>query len=325
MKIEIYIPVLIKFKNDGIVFNDTVIDEICKKTYDNFIKYDKKESKRDRFDYYFKDETILSLISKLKANGLDFNKKDINGEFYYYHHRIIIKLDFEVPDHFSGLRKLRSAVDEFYPTLINECVFRNINSISETKAISFYSYMMMIIPKNKYQLSNYTDKLGSVTFSIIESTNKFLSYGNTHYVRISIPSLIVYYEKVISDDTKVDLINLIYQNLLYEKKLSDMRDENSKFTEDLFENLKNYNCIDESKLSLFWNSTMDMLGGKISEKQAHSIDKHNYYLTLIGLFISVVVPGQTIYEYFGMRYLIIYFILLLIGIIVFAISRYFKD
>jgi hypothetical protein len=322
MVIEIYIPVLIKFKNDGIVFKDKVIDEICKKVYANFNKYDERMSKHDHFDYYFKDETIQLLLKKLHTSGLDFNKKDISGEFYYYHHRIIIKFEFKVADNFKGLRKLRSAINEFYPALINECVFNNINSVSDTTAVSFYSYMMMIVPKNKYQLSDYSDRLGSVTFSIIESTNKFLSYGNTHYVRISIPSIIVYYENIISNDTKVDLINLIYQNLLYEKKLSD---KDSIFSDDLYDNLEKYNCIDESKLSLFWNSTMDMLGGKISERQAHSIDKHNYYLTLIGLFISVVLPGQTIYEYFGLRCLLIYFIVLVIGIIIFYILRYLKD
>ena len=179
--------------------------------------------------------------------------------------------------------------------------------------------MMIILPKNKHQLNNYTDKLGSVTFSIIESTNRFLSYGYTHYVRISIPSLNVYYDKEISNDIKVDLINLIYQNLLYEKKLDDKEKD---FSDNLYDNLEKYNCIDESKLTSFWNNTMEMLGGKISEKQAHNIDKHNYYLTLIGLFISGIVLGQTIYDYFGMKYLIMYFGALAIGLVVFGTLRY---
>lgn len=220
------------------------------------------------------------------------------------------------------MRKLRSALNDFYPKIIKECVLDHINnSAADTKAISFYSYMMIILPKNKYQLNNYTDKLGSVTFSIIESTNRFLSYGYTHYVRISIPSLNVYYDKEISNDIKVDLINLIYQNLLYEKKLDD---KDMPFSDDLYKNLKNYNCIDERKLTSFWNNTMEMLGGKISEKQAHNIDKHNYYLTLIGLFISGIVLGQTIYDYFGMKYLITYFGVLIIGLAMFGTVRYLK-
>lgn len=323
MIIEIYVPVLIKFFNDEVVFKDKEIQEINKKVYVNFNKYSDKVSRHNHFDYYFKEEKIRELVDALNTYDLSFSfsLEDISGEFYYYHHRIILKFEFKVPDDFDGTRRLRSVINGFYPKLIKEYVFDNINSISETKAVSFYSYMMMIIPKNKYQLSNYTDRLGSVTFSIIESTNKFLTYGNTHYVRISIPSLIVYYDKLISNDTKVDLINLIYQNLLYEKKLTDC---NCEFSEDLFENLEKYNSIDESKLTLFWNNTMDMLGGKISEKQAHSIDKHNYYLTLIGLFISVVLPGQTIYDYFGIKYLIIYFIVLVLFISIFAIGRSIK-
>lgn len=321
MKIEIYIPILIKFSDDEIVFKEEDRKEIEYKVNANFIEYSDKVSRRDHFNYHFKEDMIESLVKALNTNDLSFTLKDINGEFYYYHHRIIIKFEFKVPDNFKETRKLRTVLNEFYPNMVKSCVLDNINSISETKAISFYSYMMIIIPKNKHQLNNYEDRLGSVTFSIIESTNKFLSYGNTHYVRISIPSLIVYYDNVISNDTKVDLINLIYQNLLYEKKLTDC---SSKFSEDLFENLKMYNCIDESKLTLFWNSTMDMLGGKISEKQAHSIDKHNYYLTIIGLFISVILPGQTIYDYFGLRYLIIYFIILIVSIGIFAVVRAFK-
>lgn len=321
MKIEIYIPVLIKFQDDGIVFKDGEVEEIRKKVYANFVKQEEKISRHDHFDYCFNDEMIKDLVNRLNEYGLILNFEDVNGEFYYYHHRIIMKFELKVADDFDGSRKLRSVINEFYPKRIKECVLDNINNVSETKAISFYSYLMMIIPKNKYQLSNYEDKLGSVTFSIIESTNKFLSYGNTHYVRISIPSLIVYYDKLISNDTKVDLINLIYQNLLYEKKLTDCK---CIFSEDLYENLDKYNCIDESKLTLFWNNTMDMLGGKISEKQAHSIDKHNYYLTLIGLFISVVLPGQTIYDYFGVKYLIIYFVILVISISIIAIVRYKK-
>lgn len=320
MIIEVYIPVLIKFQNDGIVFKDGEVEEIRKKVNANFVKQSETISRRDHFDYSFSDEMIKDLVNRLNTYDLG-SIKDVKGEFYYYHHRIIMKFEFQVADDFDGTRKLRSVINEFYPKRIKDCVLDNINSVSDIKAISFYSYLMMIIPKNKYQLRNYEDRLGSVTFSIIESTNKFLSYGNTHYVRISIPSLIVYYDKLISNDTKVDLINLIYQNLLYEKKLTDCK---CSFSEDIYENLNKYNCIDESKLTLFWNNTMDMLGGKISEKQAHSIDKHNYYLTIIGLFISVVLPGQTIYDYFGVKYLLIYFILLIIIVSVYAIIRYKK-
>lgn len=321
MKIEIYIPVLLKFSNDGVVFKDKDLEDISEKVFANFIKNKDKLSRRNHLDYFFKEETLEILTNKLALNGLNIISKDIRGEFYYYHHRIIIKFAFQVPDDFNGLRKLRNAVNEFYPKLIKECVLDNINSTSDTKAISFYSYMMIIVPKNKHQLNNYTDKLGSVTFSIIESTNRFLSYGYTHYVRISIPSLNVYYDKEISNDIKVDLINLIYQNLLYEKKLDD---KDMPFSDNFYDNLEKYNCIDESKLTSFWNNTMEMLGGKISEKQAHNIDKHNYYLTLIGLFISGIVLGQTVYDYFGMNYLLMYFGALTIGLVMFGTARYLK-
>lgn len=321
MKIEVYIPVLLKFSDDSVVFKDEDLDIICEKVFANFDKNENALLRRNHLDYFLKEETLEILMKNLASHGLNIRTNDILGEFYYYHHRIIIKFIFQVADDFNGLRKLRSGINEFYPKFIKECVLDNINSISITKAKSFYSYMMIIIPKNKHQLNNYTDKLGSVTFSIIESTNRFLSYGYTHYVRISIPSLNVYYDKEISNDIKVDLINLIYQNLLYEKKLNDRGIE---FSDNLYENLDKYNCIDESKLTSFWNNTMEMLGGKISEKQAHNIDKHNYYLTLIGLFISGIVLGQTIYDYFGMRCLLMYFGTLAIGLIMFGTVRYLK-
>ena len=322
MKVEVYVPVLIKFSNDGVVFKDRIIAEISEKVYANFDKNENKVSVINHLDYFFKESTIKEIIESFAAEGLEFKSGDVNGEFYYYHHRVIIKFIFKVPEDFNKLRILRSVIDDFYPKMIKNCVFDNINKVSDIKAISFYSYMMILIPKNKHQLNKYTDKLGSVTFSIIESTNRLLSYGYTHYVRISIPSLIVYYDKKISNDIKVDLINLIYQNLLYEKKLADKDEE---FSNDLTENLCQFNLIDESKLTSFWNNTMEMLGGKISEKQAHNINRHNFYITLIGLFISGIVLGQTIYDYFGTKYLMIYFVAVFIGCALYSSVRYIKN
>jgi len=324
MKIEAYVPVLIKFSDDGVVFKDNIIDEISAKVYANFDKNDDKALLKNHLDYFFKKDTIKELVNKFAAEGLEFKLDDVTGEFYYYHHRIIIKFIIEVPNDFKNLRKLRCAINDFYPKLIENCVFEHINKVSDIKAIYFYSYMMILIPNNKYQLNNYTDRLGSVTFSIVESANRILSYGYTHYVRISIPSLMVYYDKKISNDIKVDLINLIYQNLLYEKKLAD-KDRENELTKNLYENLKKFNTIDESKLTLFWNNTMEMLGGKISEKQAHNINKHNFYITLIGLFISWIVLGQTVYDYFGKSYLLIYFVVVFIGIVVYSVDRYVKN
>ena len=321
MKVEIYVPVLIKFSDDRVVFSDDIIDQINNLVFENF-KENNELSRKYHFEYFLKDDTINELINSFKNEGLSINPTDILGEFYYYHHRIIIKFRIEVPENFSKLRIIRSVINDFYPKLIDDYVFDKINRISEVKAISFYSYMMVFIPKNKYQLKNYTDKLGSVTFSIIESTNKFLAYSNTHYIRISIPSLIVYHDKEISNDIKVDLINLIYQNLLYEKKLDD---KDQPFSSDVKENVKNYNYIDESKLTLFWNNTMEMLGGKISERQSHNIAKQNFYITIIGLFISIIVLGQTIYDYLGMKCLEIYTLSIIIFFLVYGIVRFGKS
>ncbi|MBP1924251.1 hypothetical protein J2Z76_000104 [Sedimentibacter acidaminivorans] len=321
MKVEVYVPVLIKFSDDRVVFSDNVINQINSLVFENF-KKNNELSLKYHFEYFLKDEMINELVDNFKNEGLNISPADILGEFYYYHHRIIIKIRIEVPENFDKLRIIRSVINDFYPKLIIDYVFDNINKISEVKAISFYSYMMVFIPNNKYQLKNYTDKLGSVTFSIIESTNKFLAYSNTHYIRISIPSLIVYHDKEISNDIKVDLINLIYQNLLYEKKLSD---KDLPFSSDINENVKNYNYIDESKLTLFWNNTMEMLGGKISERQSHNIARQNFYITIIGLFISIIVLGQTIYDYFGLRFLQIYSLSIFILLVIYSIVRFGKS
>lgn len=96
MKIEIYIPVLIKFLDDGVVFKDKELDDISRKVYANFIKNESSISRRNHLDYFFKKETIEILAEKLAAHGLNIKTKDITGEFYYYHHRIIIKFAFNV-------------------------------------------------------------------------------------------------------------------------------------------------------------------------------------------------------------------------------------
>lgn len=303
MEIEVYIPVLFKFSDDKIVFEDNELEEIENEISQYFKKIRPARSKKHDFPYTFKDNDLLALEEVFKSEIKDIMQ--ISVEFYYYHHRSIFKYTIKVKQHNSQIREIRKLINENYNNILTSYIVNKINELvdrrkvrEEGRVITYYSYMLIFCPQNKYHFNKVTDRVQTLTFKIIESSKNVFQYGKSHYVRISIPGIIVYYSSKIGLDMKMDLINAIYQHCLYSKKIDDCSDEEyrsiSEFTE---ENLLKYNKIDEKHLTLLWTYAVETLGGKITDNQIHDISKENFYLAFLAFVLSIISIILSIVEF----------------------------
>ncbi|HEX2946826.1 MAG TPA: hypothetical protein VHT96_12810 [Clostridia bacterium] len=289
MTVEIYVLALMKFVDDKVVFSADEVNKIEKEIFDGNEIFKKIPGDGvSNLQYRILKHHFKELEQSLKESIKSL--RNLNIEFYYYHHRVIIKYTFETESK-SPLRDIRDKIKDYSCKLIISEIVQKVNGLVDKKAINekgkiilFYTYTLILLPKNKYQFNRLVDKLGSLSFKIIEST---VFYGREHYIRISIPNMIVYYNRKISNDLKLDLIHAIYQYCLYYKKLDDLDSIRDIVAFDEKE-LEEHNRLDERLLTTLWTHITDSLGGKVSDNQMRKISRVLFFLTIVTVILTVL-------------------------------------
>ncbi len=353
--IEIYIPVLLKFQDDKVVFTrnelnhiNTIADryfiknaEYLSGEYDHFEynlweqgQTDTRASQEDKDKLTRVQADLDSLKSQIiaacriaetpdpkappkKKKKNDKKPKaapkppkdefsDAHTEIYWYHHRVIFRYIFRFREKCKiAPRKVRGIVWEHYRALLkimidefNQSIGAAENGIRpEGRILSYYSYGMMICNGKKYGPEHISDKLGSLMFNIFQSAKPTLWHTKKQYmVRISIPGIMIYADENIGHDLKVDLINAIYQCCLYGEKIDDTNNK-CVFSDNLAENIEQYNVIGENELTKLWEHFLNSLGGKTSDNQIHALERKSlkyaagaFIIAILSLIVAALAP-----------------------------------
>lgn len=175
----------------------------------------------------------------------------------YYHHRVIFRLDLDVEEiqAFELIRTIRNPVHIEVRKLLNEILPKKIEADGEHPAAQIlyaYTYPLVIIQDGrkiiKQQLKDAAFSISTTTF-FLEIPETSLIRLRTHYVRVSIPSVIVYSDKQLGDSVFRELVNSIYYAALYARKLQHVGvgfkikrdDENlNKMNENILRRLSSY-------------------------------------------------------------------------------------
>ena len=224
---NIYIPALLKFGDDKISIPELVQKTINKSITIPFIK----EIDEDGFDYTLDS---LSLHTKIKGVFKEISKLEI--KIYYYHHRIIFK--YKVTTNSPLKTKLPSSVrkmlnDHFkvnIELLINQIntgvlasTFKPKEDQNACKVIMYYSYPIIFQKYDEDTMNKLSYKLETMYFRVYFPNNEKESYGTKAYIRISIPSFYVFYNDELDNELISNIINAIYQTVLYNKKITDLK------------------------------------------------------------------------------------------------------
>jgi len=292
MKVEIFVPTLFKFKDDEVLFTNSELNLVEDKL-DQILNRCNSGCDKFGFPYQLSDKDIKKLEKKLEKKKIEF--KNLNVSLYVYHHRAIIKYSVKINKKADNLRMLRKTfnnhsngvikkyINDINDKLINSKLLRN-----DGRILSYYSYILIFLPKNKYQLNNFVKKIETLTFRIIESYKGIFRKRFVHHLRVSSPSTIIYFTKKIGDEVKVELINAVYQHCLYNKKIEDCNQgyysKSERFNVKKQEEL---NVLNESQLTFLWNKIVDLLGARSIEMQIYEVTKVNLVIAITALIISI--------------------------------------
>ncbi|HEX3071871.1 MAG TPA: hypothetical protein VHX14_25130 [Thermoanaerobaculia bacterium] len=220
-------------------------------------------------------------------------------QFGYYHHRAIFRFTFAQA---TKLHVIRNARHEAYQVTRTKCFDRfteqhlPINAIDQerdqtSKLIRYiYSYCLMRIPRGKTAVNAeraniriqdydhiYTSR--STTFGLTLTEYTSILSPLRHFVRISVPSTIVYVDgKTIRPDLFDNIVDAIYYGGLYEKVKFDRRkalEHGSSFVPcDTWTNDMLLKCL-------------DILSSFVSSKEVTEISVHLKRLSLLVALFAV--------------------------------------
>ena len=220
VKIEFYILGLLKFDSEEIVFSDKQLNQVRK----CFNKRFGNPEKRDPYHVWFLEKYFKKILAQIKT---DVKFKIIRCELGYYHHRAMFRLDLDVEEiqAFEFIRAIRNPLHLEVRKILNETLPEKIEADGEhsaTQILYAYTYPFVIIQDGrkiiKKQLKDAAFSISTTTF-FLEIPETSLIRLRTHYVRVSIPSVIVFSDKQLGDSVFRELVNSIYYAALYAKKL----------------------------------------------------------------------------------------------------------
>lgn len=225
-------------------------------------------------------------------------------QFGYYHHRAIFKLTFNED---TKLHVIQSARAEAY-RLVREKCFDNFtestisgydlpqSSGTPLHIRYIYSYNLLVIPNGKKVVSEERQRIRNIGYDDIYTTRSttfglYLPERGTlfrpkrHYIRISVPSIVIYSDgKSPSPDLFDSIIDAIYYGGLYQKVKSDRRQAQS--------------ANQDFRASDIWTndlllSVLEILTDSVSANELNDISVHIERLALItalaALAISVII------------------------------------
>lgn len=188
------------------------------------------------------DETYLKFRLSEGRNPLAYDELLGNGmrslvsevQFGYYHHRAIFRLSFTGDTALPAIRDARVRACE----LIRERCFDRLTGCVIPGAVEHrieyvYSYSLLVIPCGHDEIEREREQVReaeydriftvrSTTFGLYLPQRDAFLRQRRHYVRISVPSTVVYADGPVVDGNLLDnLIDAIYYGGLYQKAKAD--------------------------------------------------------------------------------------------------------
>jgi hypothetical protein len=249
-QIEIYLLYLLWFCDERVVFKEKELQAIEEKIRESMKSYiESREEKGAWAVYQLKKEFIQKIIEN-ESSG-NFGSLAIkSAEMGYYHYRIIFRIISNFKGEFRDLREKIDKLKENCDKEVTERIIKEVNSEVgkrirlEGKIVGYCSYPLIIWKGKPTGKFPFSDDTTAMSFDIFDVGLRWIL--RRHTVRISRPRMVVY-TRGISDKLKRDIINAIYQHILYE---TEMRMEGT---------------IDEMLLTELWSRMMDTLPRMRSE------------------------------------------------------------
>jgi hypothetical protein len=288
-KVEFYVLGLLEFDRETVVLSEKQLSQIC----ECFNKRFGNPEKRDPY-YVWSLKKYLKILKQIKT---DAKFKVLQCEMGYYHHRVIFRLILDAGEieAFELIRAIREPMHQEVRTLLNETLPKKIEKDSEypaTQIFYAYTYPLVIIQNGRKIIEKQEDTLFSIptTTFFLEVPETSLITLRTHYVRVSIPSVIVYSDKKLGDSVFRELVNGIYYAALYMKKMQHKEIfKNKRDNDDL-------NRLDENILREL--SSYLLSGVVVNERQ--KIDTRTKTTALAFSAVAIVISAITILlKFFG--------------------------
>lgn len=292
-EVEAYVPVLLNFRDNSLVYTPedlTLLRARVMNSENGVIT----AGESCEFGHELSEACLSESLETIKAPpGLSECLRRV--EVYYYHHRIILKYVFDsLPPELE--RHAREFVLKHSRHILVTRFIAAINTASEEGGpvpgnnglvTCYYSYCVLLVPLDPDFEDNIENLLGSHTFRIVEVTPRLLERDRVHIVRISIPSTHLYSTGTVKRFLRVDLINAIYQHMLYSKKESDSKE--LKLLEHFSEEaLAQLNVMGEKQLHALWNHAVETLGGRMVDLQGVHQQALIFRVSTIALLLALV-------------------------------------
>lgn len=232
VRVEFYILGLLKFDREEVVFSDEQLNQVC----DCFKVKFGNPKKFGPWRVWFLDNKSVKRMF-LKDIKSDVKFKIFECKLGYYHHRIILHLamDVEKIGSLQLVRKIREPLHSNVRILFNKLLPKKIEKDKKppkgeypaVKILYVYTYPLIIIHDGRKILEELikdtTFSTPTTTFFLEIPERSSIVTLRTHFMRISIPSVIVFCDKKLGSSVFWDLTNGIYYSCLYEKKMQDAR------------------------------------------------------------------------------------------------------
>lgn len=284
MKIEMYVLCLLRFQGGEIVFNNeelniikdaiAITDGLQKQNpFTGLTGATLNRESRNGFELYHLDP---KKVESCQINGATIESAEIG----YYHHRVIVQLILNSVSDFSKLREVRNQLKQRVDEMIEYGVRDQINKLicdgkvrEEAEVEFFYTYPLIVVQKRwrRSEAFPFSEETSTLCFDIIEPSWCKPPWGRRHMLRISIPGTILYSSSYgVGIDLRRDIVNLIYQYCLYEKKSMDK--------------MPFKNSLDENLLTNLWTQIGNRMGSRTIE--AHTIRLN--LLTILVIIFSII-------------------------------------
>jgi hypothetical protein len=293
MTIEAYVPVLLNFRENTQVYSSEDLSLLSARVLNpgNGIS---EGAGATEFKHALSESHLRTTLTDVKA-APDVAKLITRVEVYYYHHRIILKYVIAelAPSEERSVRQLilvhsRHVLISNFVNVINTAGPKAGPLPDESgRVTTYYSYCILLVPLHPDFVDNIENLLGSHTFRIVEVTPKLLERDRVHLVRISIPSTHLYSVGTVKTFLRVDIINAIYQHMLYAKKEQDAgnKDPLVAFSE---ADLDHRNVMQEAQLHALWDHAVDAWGGRMVDLQGVHQQTLLFRASILALLLALV-------------------------------------
>jgi hypothetical protein len=291
--VEAYVPVLLSFRENSLVYSTEDLERLKSRVLSpsNGIT---GRADATEFAHELSSDCLVESLSAIDADE-EVSRWLSRVEVYYYHHRIILKYVLaSLPSGYE--RRARQLILAHSRHILINRFVRVINTAGATggplpgeqgHVTSYYSYCILLLPLDSTFEHGLENLLGSHTFRIVEVTPKLLERDRVHLVRISIPSTNLYSRGPVRSFLRVDILNAIYQHMLYAKKEQDERDAPGliEFSAD---ELDKRNVMREAQLHAFWDHAVDALGGRMVDLQGVHQQTLLFRASILALLLALI-------------------------------------